>query len=110
MKLANRIRTGDPISPPLSWALSSLTPLTRLGMWLRKRKQVSSVNARVISVGNITAGGTGKTPAVIRIAKEQLALGEKVGILTRGYGTQSTKAINCFFRHLSRRSLFTIGR
>jgi tetraacyldisaccharide 4'-kinase len=93
MKLANRIRTGDSIAPPLSWALSSLTPFTRLGMWLRKRKKVTSANAHVISVGNITAGGTGKTPAVIRIAKEQITLGKKVGILTRGYGTKSKEAI-----------------
>ena len=39
-----------------------------------------------ISVGNITAGGTGKTPLVAYIANVLADRGEKVGILTRGYG------------------------
>jgi tetraacyldisaccharide 4'-kinase len=40
----------------------------------------------VISVGNIAVGGTGKTPAVIRIARLLTARGQRVAILTRGYG------------------------
>lgn len=40
----------------------------------------------VISVGNIAIGGSGKTPAVIAIAKHLVALGYDVAILTRGYG------------------------
>lgn len=91
--LAERIRTGAAIAPPLSWMLSGLSLGTRLGMWTRKLRAVTKVDARVISVGNITAGGTGKTPAVIRIAQEHIALGKKVGILTRGYGTESKEAI-----------------
>ncbi|HXZ11502.1 MAG TPA: tetraacyldisaccharide 4'-kinase [Candidatus Sulfotelmatobacter sp.] len=39
----------------------------------------------VISVGNITVGGTGKTPMVLWLAERLLADGRKVGILTRGY-------------------------
>ncbi len=39
----------------------------------------------VISVGNLTTGGTGKTPIVLWIAERLLAEGKKVGILTRGY-------------------------
>jgi tetraacyldisaccharide 4'-kinase len=39
----------------------------------------------VISVGNLTVGGTGKTPMVLWIAERLLAEGKKVGILTRGY-------------------------
>lgn len=41
---------------------------------------------RVISVGNITVGGTGKTPLVIYLAKMLAQSGKKVGILARGYG------------------------
>jgi tetraacyldisaccharide 4'-kinase len=40
---------------------------------------------RVLSVGNITLGGTGKTPLVIALAKELLKRGITVGILSRGY-------------------------
>jgi tetraacyldisaccharide 4'-kinase len=39
----------------------------------------------VISVGNLTTGGTGKTPMVLAIAEHLLAEGKNVGILTRGY-------------------------
>ncbi|MDI6757606.1 MAG: tetraacyldisaccharide 4'-kinase [Endomicrobiia bacterium] len=39
----------------------------------------------VVSVGNITWGGSGKTPTVIKLAEEFLAEGRKVAILTRGY-------------------------
>lgn len=39
----------------------------------------------VISVGNLTTGGTGKTPMVLWIAERLLAEGKNVGILTRGY-------------------------
>jgi tetraacyldisaccharide 4'-kinase len=43
------------------------------------------LNGTVISVGNLTTGGTGKTPMVIAIAEHLLAEGKNVGILTRGY-------------------------
>lgn len=39
-----------------------------------------------ISVGNITVGGTGKTPMVTKIAEMLIAMGERPCILTRGYG------------------------
>jgi len=41
---------------------------------------------RTISIGNITAGGTGKTPLTAATAKILAGNGEKVCILTRGYG------------------------
>jgi len=40
----------------------------------------------VISVGNITVGGTGKTPTVLFIARLLLERGKRVVVLTRGYG------------------------
>jgi len=45
--------------------------------------------AKVISVGNITSGGTGKTPAVIYLAKILLSQGNRVSILSRGYGRKT---------------------
>lgn len=55
---------------------------------LRQRR----LNGFVISVGNLTTGGTGKTPMVVWIAQRLLAEGKRAGILTRGYrgGTSST--------------------
>lgn len=53
------------------------------------------VNAFVISVGNITTGGVGKTPVVSEIAKYSIQNGEKVAIISRGYGGKlSNKNIN----------------
>jgi tetraacyldisaccharide 4'-kinase len=45
----------------------------------------------VLSIGNITAGGTGKTPAVIMIARWAKALGYRVAVLSRGYGGKIKK-------------------
>jgi len=44
------------------------------------------VNAYVISVGNMTTGGVGKTPLVSEIAKYITDGGQKVAIVSRGYG------------------------
>ena len=44
------------------------------------------VKARVISVGNITWGGTGKTPLTIKLSRDLAYYGKKVAVLTRGYG------------------------
>lgn len=48
---------------------------------------------RVISVGNLNVGGTGKTPAVLHLAEMLVRAGRKVGILTRGYGRQSKEPL-----------------
>ncbi|MDQ1560208.1 MAG: tetraacyldisaccharide 4-kinase [Pyrinomonadaceae bacterium] len=47
---------------------------------------VERVGAPVVSVGNITAGGTGKTPLVEWLARAAAQEGRRVCILTRGYG------------------------
>ena len=49
--------------------------------WLKQ----AALPRPVISVGNITAGGTGKTPTVIEIARILGQAGRRVAILTRGY-------------------------
>ena len=43
------------------------------------------LGCQVISVGNVTAGGTGKTPVTEKFARELTAAGRKVAILSRGY-------------------------
>ncbi len=48
---------------------------------------------RVISVGNLNVGGTGKTPAVLCLAEWLMREGRRVGILTRGYGRATTRPV-----------------
>ena len=48
---------------------------------------------RVISVGNLNVGGTGKTPAVLYLAELLVREGRRVGILTRGYGRGSKEPL-----------------
>jgi tetraacyldisaccharide 4'-kinase len=57
--------------------------------WLKKRR----LERPVVSVGNLTVGGTGKTPLVAFIARTLLKLGWKPGILTRGYGRRGRELI-----------------
>lgn len=47
------------------------------------------VNAKVVSVGNLTVGGSGKTPTVIYVSKLLKSTGIKAGVLSRGYGRTS---------------------
>ena len=61
------------------------------GAWKRGRdlRLRRTLPTPVISVGNITAGGTGKTPFVLYLAGQMKKDGHRCGIVTRGYGRQS---------------------
>jgi tetraacyldisaccharide 4'-kinase len=72
----------------LLWPLSLLYGgYVRLRAWLYARGWLKQKRLRgtVISVGNLTVGGTGKTPMVIWLAEKFLAEGKRVAILSRGY-------------------------
>jgi tetraacyldisaccharide 4'-kinase len=84
----------------VTWLQSLLWPLTLpYGVYVRLRAVAYGagilrqyrLNAKVISVGNLTTGGTGKTPMTLWIAERLLAEGKKVGILTRGYRGRSVQ-------------------
>ena len=89
--IADRVRRGDPLPPLWDGLLRCATPVTRLGMALRHARPAAIVNAKVISFGNITAGGTGKTPAVIACVQAQMAAGKHVAVITRGYGSDRVR-------------------
>lgn len=78
----------SPLSQALLWPMSVLYGLiVRVRVWLYahgwlKQKRLKGT---VISVGNLTVGGTGKTPTVIWLAEKFLAEGKRVAILSRGY-------------------------
>ena len=72
----------------LLWPASFLYgAVVRVRAWLYAKGIVKSkqLDGVVISVGNLTVGGTGKTPMVIWLAHRLLTEGRRVGILTRGY-------------------------
>lgn len=81
----SRRSAPKPIVRGVSLLWSSLSAGARLAAdrgWLRSER----LGARVISVGNLQAGGAGKTPLVAAIAREGRARGIQVCILCRGYG------------------------
>lgn len=73
---------------PLSQLFAAVAGLRRLGYrrgWLRSER----LPVPVMVVGNITAGGTGKTPLVIWLVEQLRARGWRPGIVSRGYGGRS---------------------
>jgi tetraacyldisaccharide 4'-kinase len=73
------------------WVLSQIYRLiVRWRLWWFETRlgSVHALGALVISVGNLTVGGTGKTPVVELFARELTRRGRKVAVLSRGYKSQ----------------------
>lgn len=67
--------------------------LSRLLAYEKRILKQKELSVPVICVGNLTVGGTGKTPIIIDLARSLSRAGLKVGILSRGYKRQSTQAV-----------------
>lgn len=76
---------------PLS---SVLRPFSAPWVWVSQRSVESRrLPVPVVSVGNLSMGGTGKTPMVLALAELYAHQGKRVGILTRGYGRAATRDV-----------------
>jgi tetraacyldisaccharide 4'-kinase len=76
---------------PVPWWLRALVPVyqagNRLDKWWKLRQRPDDLGSVfIIVVGNITVGGSGKTPLVIRLCKLLREAGFKPGVISRGYG------------------------
>lgn len=70
---------------PLGFVFSDIVRFRRFCYRIGVKKTVK-LKVPVIMVGNLTVGGTGKTPLVIYLAKRLKASGYRPGIIARGYG------------------------
>jgi tetraacyldisaccharide 4'-kinase len=82
---------------PITWLLLPLSALFCLLAWLRRLAYragwLSSrkLDVPVIIVGNISVGGTGKTPLIVWLAQHLVERGHRPGIILRGYGSAAGK-------------------
>jgi len=80
-----------------TWRTRLLWPLSKVVSWEATRRlknfnqlpPAKQTLAKVIVVGNLVVGGSGKTPFIIWLTRQLQARGLKVGIISRGYGGQS---------------------
>ncbi|GDY17493.1 tetraacyldisaccharide 4'-kinase [Verrucomicrobiota bacterium] len=84
----------------LSWLFEVLV---RLRLWLYRQRlfRDTPLGCKVVVVGNLTVGGTGKTPVVLKMAQVLASRGRKVAILSRGYKGATDSMAKRFWRWLT---------
>jgi tetraacyldisaccharide 4'-kinase len=88
----------DPAAAATRLGLSAFAPAYRLAVALRNKqfdaglRKPAKLPRPVISVGNLTTGGTGKTPKVIELARRLLNQNQKPAVLLRGYMKEGATA------------------
>ncbi|PIE69231.1 MAG: tetraacyldisaccharide 4'-kinase [Deltaproteobacteria bacterium] len=80
---------GRPFSPLYTLAMHLRAAGYRRGFF-----RVQNIGVPVVSIGNLTMGGTGKTPLVRHIAQLLQKEGRQPAIISRGYGGKATGAVN----------------
>jgi tetraacyldisaccharide 4'-kinase len=77
---------------------------TRLGLYRHRLMRAQELGCPVVSIGNLTVGGTGKTPVAEMLARELQKRGRRVAILSRGYKSVPRPFVqrlrNRLFKHL----------
>jgi tetraacyldisaccharide 4'-kinase len=76
---------GTSLLAPLAWAYAAMSGVRR-SAYRSGLLHPRTVARPVVVVGNLTVGGTGKTPLTIWLAQQLVAARLKVGIVSRGYG------------------------
>ncbi|MDR1528398.1 MAG: tetraacyldisaccharide 4'-kinase [Puniceicoccales bacterium] len=87
---------------PLSFLFALIVKLRHL-LYVKRIFTSDVLGCPVIVVGNLTVGGTGKTPVVEKIARELHERGRKVAILSRGYKSKSEPKWRTFIRWVTHR-------
>lgn len=76
------------------WQAAALSPLSAIWRLATRRRLARGVpfdpGIPVICIGNVTAGGTGKTPFALLVAQRLIALGRRPHFLSRGHGGSAT--------------------
>jgi len=91
-RLQGAADAGPPPGPVITMGAALLARFYGLGAWCRRTLYARGVlrtkklPVPVVSVGNLTVGGTGKTPVVATLAGLWRDQGKRVAILSRGYG------------------------
>lgn len=106
------------VPPALRWLLWPLSlvyrEVVRIRVWMYGNGLLKQRHLKtpVVSVGNLTVGGTGKTPMVIWLAERFLAKEQRVAILTRGYkgGSGTSDEVELMKYRLQGRALFGVGK
>lgn len=89
---AKRVGGALPLAGPLAAVYAAATAFNR-GLYRAGMRKVRHLPAPVVSVGNITVGGTGKTPTVVWLAAGLEKRGVPVAVLSRGYGRSSRRVL-----------------
>jgi tetraacyldisaccharide 4'-kinase len=91
----NRIWYGGAAPPwwllPLSLAYGAASGSRRY-LYAKRLRNTTRLSSPVVVIGNLTVGGTGKTPLVCWLVARLTALGFKPGVVTRGYGGSTGSA------------------
>ncbi len=69
---------------PLAWLFQVVASIRK--SWLQHRYQGDGYGVPVVVIGNISVGGTGKTPLIIALANALIEQGIRPGVVSRGYG------------------------
>lgn len=83
------------LSPWARYVLRPFAPLYRLGLYIRERQIIAGgetierLQWPVVSIGNLSVGGAGKTPLTITLARALRQRGRHVDVLSRGYGRRT---------------------